>query len=100
MKKKMELFIRWIEERLESIHPAKLVVLGYLSYIFIGWVLLCLPFAQKGSDIGTMDNLFISTSAISTTGLVTVNLSDSYSFFGQIVVLVLIQLGGIGYMTF
>jgi len=43
--------------------------------------------------------LFVATSAVSTTGLVSVSVAESYSFFGQLVVLILIQLGGIGYMT-
>ncbi|GAA0876073.1 TrkH family potassium uptake protein [Wandonia haliotis] len=47
-----------------------------------------------------MDNLFIATSAISTTGLVTVSIFDTYNWFGQFVILLLFQIGGIGYMTF
>jgi trk system potassium uptake protein TrkH len=82
-----------------SMHPAKLVMLGYLSYVLVGWVLLCLPFAQAGQGVGPLDNLFMAASAVSTTGLVTVSTADSYSPFGQAVILLLIQLGGIGYMT-
>ncbi|MBN1407425.1 MAG: hypothetical protein JW956_06540, partial [Calditrichaceae bacterium] len=77
----------------------KLVLLGYLSYILIGWILLSLPFAQS-IDTSVLDNLFTATSAISTTGLVTVSASDNYTFFGEILILILIQIGGIGYMTF
>ncbi len=82
-----------------GLHPTKLVLLGYLSYVILGWILLCLPFAQRRS-VGAQDNLFIATSAVSTTGLVTVSVSDDYTLFGQVVVLSLIQLGGVGYMTF
>jgi len=85
---------------LRRLHPAKLVLLGYASYIVVGWLLLCLPFAQKGAGAGSLDHLFIATSAVSTTGLVTLSVADTYTFFGQVVVLLLIQLGGIGYMTF
>jgi trk system potassium uptake protein TrkH len=85
---------------LRGLHPAKLAFLGYLSYIVLGWLMLCLPFFQQGEGVKALDNLFIATSAVSTTGLVTVSVSDSYNLFGQIVVLALIQLGGIGYMTF
>ena len=80
-------------------HPSKLVLWGYLSYILIGWLLLSLPFAQSHYT-SPLDNLFTATSAVSTTGLVTVSTSDNYSFLGELIVLVLIQLGGIGYMTF
>nr|WP_316930190.1 potassium transporter TrkG [Tamlana nanhaiensis] len=47
-----------------------------------------------------LDNLFTATSAVSTTGLVTVSVFDSYNFFGQFIIMILIQLGGIGYLTF
>ena len=92
---RMEHFFRGAAE----LHPSKLVFLGYLSYIIIGWGVLCLPLAQKGPGSGSLDNLFVATSAVSTTGLSPISLSDCYTFFGQFVVMVLIQLGGIGYMT-
>jgi len=76
------------------------VILGYISYIVLGWILLSLPFAQHGPGATALDNLFTTTSAISTTGLVTVSVSGSYNIFGQLIILILIQLGGIGYMTF
>jgi trk system potassium uptake protein TrkH len=50
--------------------------------------------------VKAIDNLFTATSAVSTTGLVTVTVNESYNFFGQLVILLLIQLGGLGYMTF
>jgi len=85
---------------LKSLSPVRLVILGYLSYILLGWLILCLPVARRGSDMNSLDNLFIAVSAISTTGLVTVDISEHYTLLGQIVILLLIELGGIGYMTF
>lgn len=82
-----------------NLPPARLLFLGYLSYIVIGWLLLCTPFARRAAPVGALNNLFIATSAVSTTGLVTVSVSDSYTGFGQLVILALIQLGGIGYLT-
>jgi len=84
---------------LRHLHPAKLVFLGYLSYVLVGWAVLCLPSAQKGPGVSPLDNIFVATSALSTTGLATVSVSDSYNWFGQTVVMILIQLGGVGYMT-
>ncbi len=84
---------------LYQLHPAKLALLGYASYLLTGWLLLCLPFTHRVPGVTALDNLFIATSALSTTGLVTISVSDSYNALGQIVVLILIQLGGIGYMT-
>lgn len=80
-------------------HPARLVFAGYLWYVIAGWLLLCLPFVQKGQGVKCLDNLFIATSAVSTTGLATVSIADCYNLSGQIIILFLIQLGGIGYMT-
>jgi trk system potassium uptake protein TrkH len=85
---------------LTSMSPVRLVALGYLSYILLGWIILCLPFSHRGSHVNSLDNLFIAVSALSTTGLATVDISEHYTFFGQIVILLLIELGGIGYMTF
>lgn len=87
-------------KHMHEVPPAKIVALGYLSYILIGWLVLCLPFAHQAGHVAALDNLFTATSAVSTTGLVTVSVADSYSFFGELVVMLLIQLGGIGYMTF
>jgi trk system potassium uptake protein TrkH len=61
--------------------------------------LLSLPFSQQAEPVSAIDNLFTAVSAVSTTWLATVSTPKSYSFFGEIVILVLIQLGGIGYMT-
>ena len=81
-----------------SRHPYRQLSLGYFSYIIFGTLLLCLPFMTL-MNVNVLDNLFTATSAISTTGLSTVDVSTSYSLWGQIVILILIQLGGIGYMT-
>jgi len=79
-------------------HPAKLLLFGYLSYIALGWILLALPIMQI-QTVNALDSLFIATSAVSTTGLVTVDPGTSFTFGGQLVILILIQLGGLGYMT-
>ena len=84
---------------LEQISPVRFVTLGYLSYSLVAWLLLCLPFAQK-VPMPWIDHLFTSVSALSTTGLATISISGSYTWFGQLVILLLIQIGGIGYMTF
>lgn len=85
--------------RLSQLHPLRLVVLGYSSYILLGWLVLCLPWLHQTPGVGWLDHLFISASAVSTTGLTTVSTADTYNFAGELVVLILIQLGGLGYMT-
>ena len=83
------------------IHPVKILVLGYLSYLLIGWALLCMPWMQAvPRAVPALDHLFTATSAMSTTGLITVDQPRVYSFWGELVILLLIQLGGLGYMTF
>ncbi|MFH2036958.1 MAG: potassium transporter TrkG [Candidatus Zixiibacteriota bacterium] len=61
---------------------------------------MSLPFCHTSDMVSALDALFTSTSAVSTTGLVTVSTGNDYNFLGQFIILILIQLGGIGYMTF
>jgi len=80
------------------LRPAQQLALGFASYAVIGTALLTLPFAQQ-NPCAFIDNLFNVVSAISTTGLTTISVADSYTRFGEFVILALFQLGGIGYMT-
>ncbi|MGP1275395.1 MAG: TrkH family potassium uptake protein [Caulobacterales bacterium] len=91
----------WVPVKLffRKADAAQLLLGGYLFYMLAGWGLLSLPIAQA-TPVSSLDNLFIASSAVSTTGLVTVDPGSSYTLFGEIVILLLIQLGGIGYMTF
>ncbi|WP_211098174.1 TrkH family potassium uptake protein [Acuticoccus yangtzensis] len=84
--------------RLNRLSTARLLLVGYVSYMALGFALLSLPFAQA-VPVAPLDNLFIATSAVSTTGLVTVDPGTSYTFAGEIVILALFQVGGLGYMT-
>jgi trk system potassium uptake protein TrkH len=77
----------------------RLFILGYFSCVIVGWLLLQLPLCQKNSVAGE-DALFTAASALSTTGLATVDIGTTFSFLGQLVLLLLVQLGGIGYMVF
>ncbi len=79
--------------------PHQNVAQTVLLYTVLGWIVLSLPFMTRGG-VGFLDNLFTSAAAVSTAGLQTVNFADSYTFLGKLVVLVLIQIGGVGYMTF
>ncbi|MBO5011777.1 MAG: hypothetical protein J6C49_04920 [Elusimicrobiaceae bacterium] len=79
--------------------PHQNIAQTILSYTFLGWIVLSLPFMNT-TDVSFLDNLFTSAAAVSTTGLNSVNFADSYTFLGKLVVLILIQIGGVGYMTF
>ena len=75
--------------------------LGYLAVIILGSLLLVLPFAAKdGQPTRYIDALFTATSATCVTGLATLDTGAHWSLFGQIVILLLIQTGGLGFMTF
>ena len=89
--------------RVRRLHPVKLLLGGYLSYMLVGWALLSVPAAHAPDGEGpvrAIDHLFIATSAMSTTGLATLTVPTAYGFGGELVILLLIQAGGIGYMTF
>ncbi|PTX58992.1 trk system potassium uptake protein TrkH [Kordia periserrulae] len=90
--------LSWYKRFQISNSPQMNLVWGFFLYTLVGFLLLCIPLFHKNS-VGALDNLFISTSAISTTGLVTVDIYESYNFFGQFIIMTLIQIGGIGYMT-
>ncbi len=83
---------------LQRLSPATVLLLGYLSYALLGWIVLALPWAHE-APVAAIDSLFTAVSAMSTTGLGTVSTSGAFTLFGEIGILVLIQLGGVGYMT-
>lgn len=80
-------------------NPITTLIRGYLLLTAAGFAVLSIPWFQTLST-PLIDNLFIAASAISTTGLVSVSVSDHYNFFGEFAVMALIQIGGLGYMTF
>jgi trk system potassium uptake protein TrkH len=80
-------------------HPATLVLLSFLAAIVLGALLLKLPFAAKAGAISWVDAYFTSTSAICVTGLTVVDTGSRFTIFGQCVILLLIQVGGLGVMT-
>lgn len=82
-----------------NLSPPSILALGFLSFIVIGTILLKLPFSHSG-ELTWLQALFTATSAVTITGLSVVNVGDSLTTFGQVVVMVLIQCGGLGFMTF
>ncbi|OAH59713.1 MULTISPECIES: TrkH family potassium uptake protein [Bacillaceae] len=81
--------------------PPKVLVLGFLTISLIGTFLLSLPYATvDGKGLSFLNALFTSTSAACVNGLVIVDTGTTFTLFGQLVILSLIQLGGLGFMTF
>lgn len=86
--------------RRPAMHAAMVVALGFLIIILTGAVLLTLPIsARSGEPTDFLDALFTATSATCVTGLVTVGTATHWSGFGQVVILLLIQIGGLGFMS-
>ncbi len=83
-----------------KLDPAQVVILSFGGVILTGALLLVLPIsAATGKTIPFIDALFMSTSATCVTGLGTVSLTNDFSVFGQLVIMTLFQIGGLGIMT-
>ncbi len=82
-------------------HPAQVLMGSFLVIIVIGTALLLLPKAvQPGKHLSFLDALFTSTSATCVTGLIVVDTGHHFSRMGQIIIMVLYQIGGLGFMTY
>ncbi len=89
--RKMERPAVWIK-----MNPPKALSVGFLILIAVGTLLLMLPFATKDRHhLSFIDALFEATSAVCVTGLVVVGTETTFTMFGQIVLMVLIQVGGL-----
>lgn len=82
-----------------NLNPSQLLVLVFVVVISLGTILLKLPFATEDS-ITWLDALFTATSAMTVTGLVVVDTETAFTLFGEIVIVSLIQMGGLGIMSF
>ena len=80
--------------------PPRILVVGFAIIIMLGALLLSLPFASAdGSGLRFLDAFFTATSATSVTGLVVVDSGTYFSVPGQVIIMLLIQIGGLGFMT-
>ena len=87
--------------RRNGFSPLPVIAMGFAGLILLGSLLLSLPVASATRrPVSWFDALFTSTSAVCVTGLVVRDTGTAYSTFGHVVLLVLIQLGGLGFMTF
>ncbi|KOA20231.1 potassium/sodium uptake protein NtpJ [Clostridium homopropionicum DSM 5847] len=85
----------------KNLSPVQILALGFGIVILIGALLLMLPIASKdGTVTPFIDAFFTSTSAVCVTGLVTLNTAEHWTYFGTTVIIFLIQIGGLGFMSF
>lgn len=100
MIRKIALWIRDVFIRSRSLNPTRVVAVSFAVIILTGALLLTLPVASRsGQSAGFFTGLFTATSATCVTGLILVDTWTQWSLFGQVVILAMIQLGGLGFMT-
>ena len=93
--RKLSLLKKW-----DSLSPYRKLIFGFLVAIFIGVILLKMPFSlRENQNITVLDSLFTIVSAICVTGLSVVDISQVFTSTGQLIILFFIQLGGLGVMT-
>ncbi|WP_430603814.1 trk system potassium uptake protein [Enterococcus sp. DIV0724b] len=86
-----------VKKRLSAV---QVLALGFIVLIFIGGALLSLPlFSRSGNATPFIDALFTSVSAVCVTGLTTVNTALHWNAYGQLIIMILIEIGGLGFMT-
>lgn len=98
--KQVERKKRWYRKQKRQLSQTQTIAVGFLIMILIGTGLLMLPIAAKsGEPTSFFDALFTAVSAGCVTGLVTVDTCTHWTIFGQIVILLMIQIGGLGFIT-
>ena len=89
-----------ILKKIRKLEGSTVFVISYLLAILLGGILLWLPFSNPKMKISYLDAVFTATSALCVTGLTVVDTGTAYSLIGQIIILILIQAGGLGITTF
>ncbi|MBM7585678.1 trk system potassium uptake protein TrkH [Bacillus pakistanensis] len=88
-----------MKNKIKNLSPPQLLITVFLFFIILGTFLLKLPFATTES-VSWLDALFTATSAMTVTGLIVVDTGTAYTLFGEIIIMSLIQIGGLGIMSF
>lgn len=84
-----------------NLNGVQILSLGFLIVICLGAIILSMPISSaSGESTNVLDAAFTATSAVCVTGLVTLNTSTHWSIFGQTVIMILIEIGGLGFMSF
>lgn len=100
IKTKINTILKRIMFSFTKMQPSRIIVIGFALIILIGAILLSLPIStSSGQGINFIDALFTATSAVCVTGLIVVDTGTFWSSFGQTIIILLIQVGGIGFMA-
>lgn len=90
----------FISNKISKMAPVRLIVNSFLLIIFLGTVILAMPFSSKDAPLSIIDAAFTATSATCVTGLSLFDTFTKFTFVGQLTILILIQVGGLGLATF
>lgn len=82
------------------LNPARVFVLSFAGFILLGTIFLYLPVSASGRQLPFIDALFTATSGVCVTGLTVINIGKDLSGFGQVLTMILFQIGGLGIITF
>ncbi|MBR2541269.1 MAG: potassium transporter TrkG [Lactococcus raffinolactis] len=86
---------------IKQMKPPQMIIFGFLFVILIGSIFLALPMSdQNGQATSYLDSLFMAVSATCVTGLAVVNTADHWNTFGQVIILIMVEVGGLGFMSF
>lgn len=88
-----------LKEKIKQTAPVRIIVVSFVLVILVGTLLLCLPISSKGAPVSFLDAAFTATSATCVTGLALFDTFQTFTFFGQGIILLLIQIGGLGLAT-
>ncbi|MBQ5431378.1 MAG: TrkH family potassium uptake protein [Lachnospiraceae bacterium] len=90
----------FLEKLITRYKLVTILAASFALVILTGSILLALPFSNKGASVSYLTHLFVATSAVCVTGLSPVTVADQYTLFGKSVLILLMQIGGLGLMTF
>ena len=100
MKTRMQSWLTRLSQKTLKLSAMQIIVLAFLGIVLSGGLLLLLPISSRsGASCGLLTALFTATSATCVTGLSLVDSWTQWSAFGQVILLCLIQIGGLGFMT-
>ena len=86
---------------IKQMKPPQMIIFGFLFVILIGSIFLALPMSdQNGQATSYLDSLLMAISATCVTGLAVVNTADHWNTFGQVIILIMVEVGGLGFMSF
>ena len=93
--------MNWNFKKNVKLRGVQILALGFLGVILVGALILTLPISTtKGESTNFLDALFTATSAVCVTGLIVVDTGTYWNAFGQTVIMILIEIGGLGFMSF